>query len=560
MNAPPVITPQSKLSQIAPPSARTLRRLFLTLFLRGRSARGIRKEKTPRSVGQKLALTIAFYALFGCFALSFRNQPIFTLAVYLHGMTFVFLGMFVAGSAGEVLFNKEEADILMHRPITSRALLWAKIGVLVEVSLWLAGAFNLAGLIVGIGCPDGHWFFPIVHAISTFLEALFCTGTVVLVYQLCLRWFGRERLEGLMTMAQVLIAMSVVAGGQIIPRMIGHFGIIRFTEDTWWIALLPPAWFGGFDDALAGSGHYSSSILGGVGVVVTATVLWFAFGKLSRDYEAGLQALNESKATRPRRQGRRRFVDVLVNVPPLRWWLRDPVARASFLLTVAYLFRDRDVKLRVYPGLAPMLVIPLVFLFQDTGHNGTGFGVAFTGGYLGLIPMLGLNLLRYSQQWQAADLFRAVPLAGPTQLCHGARRAVLCVITVPLLLIFGVVAWFLRSHVSHFALVIPGLIALPIYALVPCLGGKAVPFSLPTDEAKSAGRGLSMIGVMAFSIGLSALSLFAWEGAWFKWLIIGESVVVVLLYAGMRVSIANARWPSTEEPASEARPIGVEAI
>ena len=40
----------------------TLRRLFLTLFLRGRSSRGLQKETTPKTVGSKLALTLVFYA------------------------------------------------------------------------------------------------------------------------------------------------------------------------------------------------------------------------------------------------------------------------------------------------------------------------------------------------------------------------------------------------------------------------------------------------------------------------------------------------------------------
>ena len=56
-----------------------------------------------------------------------------------------------------------------------------------------------------------------------------------------------------------------------------------------------------------------------------------------------------------------RLLEILVDMPPLRWWLRDSVARASFLLTAAYLVRDRDVKLRVYPALAPYLVIPILF-------------------------------------------------------------------------------------------------------------------------------------------------------------------------------------------------------
>ena len=193
----------------APSPERTLRRLFLTLFLRGRGARGLRKESAPKSVGTKLAWTLVFYALFGLFALGFIRQPVFALAVYLHAMTFIFLGMFVAASAGEVLFNKEEADILLHRPVTPRALLQAKIGVLVQVSLWLAAAFNLGGFIAGVFARDGGWLFPLAHALSTVLEALFCTGCVVLTYQLCLRWFGRERLEGLMT-TRTLIAAGVM--------------------------------------------------------------------------------------------------------------------------------------------------------------------------------------------------------------------------------------------------------------------------------------------------------------------------------------------------------------
>ena len=76
------------------------------------------------------------------------------------------------------------------------------VAVLVEVSLWLAGAFNLVGLFVGIGATDGGWFFLVAHAVSTGLEAMFCTGCVVLTYQLCLRWFGHERLDNLMTAVQ----------------------------------------------------------------------------------------------------------------------------------------------------------------------------------------------------------------------------------------------------------------------------------------------------------------------------------------------------------------------
>jgi hypothetical protein len=543
------LTPLPVVPEPIPTPEKTLRRLFLTLFLRGRGARGLNKEGAPKSIGEKLALTLGFYLLLGCMALFFLRQPVFALAVYLHAMTFMFLGMFVASSAGEILFNKEEADILLHRPVSPRAMLWGKIRVLVEVSLWLAGAFNLVGLFVGFG-STGNWRFPIVHCLSTALEALFCTGSVVLVYQLCLRWFGRERLEGLMTIAQVLVSVGAVLSGQLLPQLVFHLDrVLNVGEISWWINLLPPAWFAGFDDVFAGSAMPASWLLAALGVAATVLVLWGAFGKLAQSYETGLRALNETVSPRVKKQIRRRWLDQLVDVPPLRWWLRDPVARALFLLTAAYLVRDRDVKLRVYPGIAPILIIPFVFLLQSQHHKGSddpGFGIPFSGLYLGMVPLLALEMLQYSQQWQASDIFRAAPMPGPAQLCHGARRAVLCLLALPMVLLVGLIVWLLLGDGSQLALLLPGIIALPVFSLIPSVGGHGVPLSRPTDAAKGAGRGVSMMGVMIVSFGLAALASFSWTHGWFWCLVSGETIVAIALYSAMRRSLARGRWPSIE--------------
>ena len=552
MNADPAAPPPQKPARTP---EQTLRHLFLTLFLRGRSARGLQKSGVPQSVGKKLAWTLILYAAIGCIALVFRHQPVFALSLYLHGMTLMFLGMFVAASAGEVLFNQQEADILLHRPVAPRALLWAKIAVLVQISLWLAGAFNVAGLFAGISAADGGWSYPVVHALSTVLEALFCTGSVVLMYQLCLRWFGRERLDGLMTTAQVLLAITVVAGGQIVPRMMGQFGdLSRLATDSWWLPLLPPAWFAGLDDALAGSGHGSSWLLAAVGLAVTGTILWLAFGKLANDYVAGLQAIGETSPAAPAARARRRWVGRLTAVPPLSWWLHDSVSRASFQLTLAYLLRDRDMKLRIYPGIAPMLVMPFIMLLQGHGMNTRqggqgmgGFGIAFAGAYLGLIPMLALSMIQYSQHWQAADLFRAAPLASPGALYHGARRAVLLCLVLPLVAVFGLLAWLLGGGAgTNLLLLLPGLILVPLYALIPGLGGRAIPLSQSTESAKSAGRGLRMIWVMLSSFAVAGIASWFWSIGWFWPFMLVETLVVAGLYALLRHWVNTTRWPSME--------------
>jgi ABC-2 type transport system permease protein len=379
------------------------------------------------------------------------------------------------------------------------------------------------------------------------MEALFCTGCVVLVYQLCLRWFGREVLDNVMTGAQVIVAIGLTVGSQVVPQLIGRLeGRIAIDElqQLWWLGVLPPIWFAAFDASVTGGGTSGSWALAILGVVATAVVLWLAFGKLARDYERGLQGLGESRARPTRARSSRPWLDRLVDHPPLSWWLRDSVARASFLLTARYLVRDRDVMLRVYPGMAPMLVMPFVFMMGPARRN--GFGLALTGGFLGLVPMMGLSLMRYSQHWQASDIFRAAPLSGPAPLCHGARCAVLVVLTLPLLALFVTIAWVLSTGWLQMAIFLPGLLLLPVYALVPCLNGEAVPLSMPGEEAKAANRGARMFGITIFSSALAGIGMWALSGGWFWQLLLVEAALVIAAYVLMRRQVAAARWPSLE--------------
>jgi hypothetical protein len=538
------------LRPAAPPQA-VLRRLFLTLFLRGRTSRGLRKERAPTSLPKKLALTLVLYALFGCFALALARHSAVTLAVYLHGMTFVFLGLFVAGSSGEMLFNKEEADILLHRPVTARQLLSAKVRVLVEISLWIAGAFNLAGMVAGVAAPGGGFAFPVAHAISTSLEALFCSGFVVVTYQLCLRWCGRERLEALMTTAQVAVATAAVLAGQLLPRLMAGLGAKGELDlHCGWLGLLPPVWFAALDDVLVGHFTTASLLFAGCGAAATALVIGLAVTRLAHDYEVGLQSLHDSAATRPRGRGeRRRLLDVLIGAPPLSWWLRDPVERASFLLCAAYLVRDRDVKLRVYPGLAPIVVLPFFMLFQDRGRpdlSFQSFSVAFVGFMVALVPLLALNLLQYSQQWQAADLFRIAPIRGPGPLCHGARRAVILLLAIPVLILCALVLFLLRGDAARLLLLLPGAIALPAYAMFTPGGADAVPLSHPSEEAKSAARGLVMMGAMFVTVALAAAAAAAWSSGWFVAFLAIEAGLSAALCLWSRRALVQARWSKWE--------------
>jgi ABC-2 type transport system permease protein len=535
----------------APSQQAVLRSLFLTLFLRGHSARQLQTSKAPRSVAQKLAGTLLLNVAFGAFAGFLHGQSVFMLSAYLHGLSLMFLGMFVTSSAGEVLFNREEADILMHRPVDPRALLWAKVRVLVEVSLWLAGSLNLIGMIVGALSSKGGWWFVPVHAASTAMQALFCTGCVVLVYQVCLRWFGRERLEGLMTTAQVLLSLAAVLSGQLMPEAMRHLErTLSVTQTRWWTWIVPPAWFAGIDDALVGSRALESWLLAAIGCATTAAVVWFAFGKLAQSFEAGLQILNESTGRVKGARGQRRL-DRMLDLPPLSWWVRDPRERESFLLAAAYIVRDRDTKLRLYPAIAPILILPVVFMAREFGNRegdgpGQGFGFTFSSAYVGLAPLIAVNLLQFSQHWHAAELFRLAPMPGPGPICHGARKAVMCLLAFPLVLCFTVCALLMQRDVSDLLLLLPGVIALPLVSIIPNMGGRSVPLSQPIEQAKAASRGLTLMGTTFATIGLSMVAMLARHFEMLVPFLIVELLVVVPLYYALHRSVTRAGWTAMD--------------
>ncbi|HEX7879697.1 MAG TPA: hypothetical protein VF720_09825 [Candidatus Eisenbacteria bacterium] len=525
-----------------PLADKALRRLFLTLFVRGRTAVARGKASTPKSVGERLFWVLLSYTAFGIVAFAGIGQPVLVLSAMLHGFSFFCLAIFLMTTAGETLFNREEPDILMHRPVEAGNVLRAKVRVMLEVAFWIAGALNLFGLLVGTFAPDSDWRFPFVHLVSTGLSALFTVGIVVLSYELCLRWIGRERLESLLTTVQVGFSILIVLASQFGPRVIGKTGAHTIREMPAWGLALPPVWFAGFDDALAGSGAIRSWAVAGLAVGAALLVLWLALGRLAGAYAAGLQTAVASSPARSSRPPRR-WLHALVEHPPLRWWVGGSVPRAAFALTLAYLFRDRETRLRVYPGVVPMIVIPALTLLENMKSTGFGaFSLAFAGMYVGLIPMLALDTLRHSSQAPAAMLFRAAPLPGPAPFCLGARRAVTLLFGFPVLLALAAAIALLDSDPMHLLLLLPGLLLSPILTLFPCINGHAVPLSRPVDEGTQIARTIVLIALFAAAAMVAGVAALCWRREVFGGFLAVEAVIVLLGRWIMGRAIAQARW------------------
>jgi ABC-2 type transport system permease protein len=509
-----------------------LRRLFLTIMLRGRR----QKQGKPSRFGPwvTFCLPLGLFALVSIVALGFPRQP-FIYAGLLHSLAFLMVGINLATTGGQLLFNPEEADVLLHRPIAPRSLLSAKLQTIGFFSLAMALAINAAGLVIGVLDTAAGWRFLPAHLVSLALEVLFTTGFIVLAYNLCLRWFGRERLDNFMTAVQVLLAVGIMAGGQLVPRLLRGLDFAHLQVPQW-LLVFPPIWFAALDAVLTGDFAKQMLLPAALGVVATAFVVWLGVVRLASTYEQGLETLNEADSRAPA-GGHGRGIERLLHLPVLRWWLRDRVEAAAFRLTLANLGRSRGVKLRVYPMLAQLAVIPIV-MFAGGGKSLATFMepyiVAYLGFFLAMVPVLVLEALRLSEDHEATELFRQAPLARPIALFHGTRKAIIAMLCLPGLLLALTAGAALLGDRRALVLVVPGLLFMQVFSLLPTLFRLYVPFAEPVENVSRGLRtSLTILCFQLLSFGFAALAGLLWSYGGFWWMLLVEAVLVWAVTMGL---------------------------
>jgi hypothetical protein len=99
---------------------------------------------------------------------------------------------------------------------------------------------------------------------------------------------------------------------------------------------------------------------------------------------------------------------------------------------------------------------------------------------------------------------------------------------------------------EHVLMLLPGLIALPVYAMIPGAIEKTIPLSKPTEEAKSATRGAMMFVLMISALALPGIGMAAKQFGWF-WPFLGlEAFFSIVACLALNMMISRARWDPLE--------------
>jgi hypothetical protein len=513
---------------------RPLVRAQLRMSFRGRASQAFAGQLAGRPVG--IAWLFTMYVAIGAATLPalIGGADVFTYALITQLMTWTMCGLSLTAEAGDALFAPEEPDVLGHRPIAPEIVLAAKVTVLFAFSCSLALAQNLlptAAIVVRHSVWAGA-----VHVGVVALAVAVITSVVTMSYGIAARLVPRERFDDVAAWSQIALAIVFVSLALVTPRSAMREGI-HVEPRAWFLLGLAPAWFAGLDAWIGarapGTAHLAAAAavaLGALVVVVRAPVLV----RLSAAI-AHVQDERGGRRVRPLPSGETGW---------LAWWVRDPVERAAFQLATAYLRRDRDVRLRLRPSIVVFALLPLAGLVVDESRGGHLAPLASIC-LLGMVPGVAMEALRISSHPVASELFAVVPIAGTEAVFHGVRKAAIRYVA-PAIVLSGLLAFLVVP--GGLMLAVPGVLAFPLFSLIPGLFGPYVPLALPKARGQQA---IANAVLLAASTGLLGVlvnaTLAASRRGTLVSLYVGELVVLLVVDRCLRF-IVHQRSSTTRRP------------
>jgi hypothetical protein len=177
------------------------------------------------------------------------------------------------------------------------------------------------------------------------------------------------------------------------------------------------------------------------------------------------------------------------------------VERAVFDLVLAYLKRNREIKVRLYPSIAYFIFFPVMAVFTNEltdpfYKEGPGF-YALMGA--AMVPFVGLTAIEgliFSEHYHAAYIFQLAPISRLAEVHRGFRKAIMLSVGLPgfgLLLALYSITW--SNPLDALLLLLPWVMITPVTLVVPFLFRQMVPLSRKYQKGQQSARNLTLLFV-----------------------------------------------------------------
>jgi len=467
--------------------------LYIKLLMDGRrvpTVFGSGKKQSDSMDKNQFIRSLWIYLLMGVILIPFimmKNNYLFQMSMIFGIVMFLVITSLISDFSS-VLLDIRDRNIIGVRPVDQKTLSMAKTIHILIYMICLTGALCGPALLISI-VAQGPAFFFLFFISLIFIDIISIIFTTF-IYFLILKYFDGEKLKDIINYIQIVLALVVMIGYQLIGRMFSVIDIRIEFVPSWWQYFVIPIWFAAPFQILQKAEMNSYLLTYTVMAAVIPLISIYIYIKKIPMFEKYLLKMGNNSIKRKERK--KQSEGVL-----LRFFCRSREERIFFRFAKDMMNNERQFKLKAYPSLGFSLIIPFVFIiqraadssFHEIAKGRTYLFIYFCGMMLPTLVML----MGCSENYKAAWIYKVLPIKNFKQVFHGTMKAIMVRLFVPL---YGMEAiiFIMIYGMRIIPDILVAFVASMIYSIL-CFTfmEKTLPFSKQFDSTQQSNVGLSML-------------------------------------------------------------------
>jgi hypothetical protein len=454
--------------------------------------------------------TMFFYVLFGGFvALALYGIPSFILSMMMFfSYIMVMIAMTLITDFSAILLDTSDNTIILPRPVDSRTLFVSRI---VHIFLYLGqitiGLSLIPVFVILLKYGLGVFILFVFATLLSVITSIFITNAF---YLLILQFANEEKLKNVINYFQIAMAVFIMGGYQLLPRLAGRFNVEEFYfEIAWWSFLAPPIWM----SAALEMYYLNLYDLGHIALTTCAIIFPVAgFYLVNRFLTPVFSRKLGVMGTETQRIPETRTEQKSLVTKISGWLTFTALERAAFEMIYHILGRDRKIKLKIYPTFGYVIVFALIFTFQgkddleSTWSNLPGTQYHLLMLYFAfMILQVAFYELPYSDDFKASWVYFSTPVQRPGEILTGTLKAVFIRLFVPGYFLISLVVIFIwgSGAADDIAFALFNNIIMVLAILL--INKRSLPLSIAPNARNQAGNFVRsllmfvMVGALGFA-------------------------------------------------------------
>ena len=485
-------------------------------------------KKIGKEPKKSMILTCLVYMGLGIFIASMQVMPnMFGANTISFAMLIFMLFSVYISEYSAVLLDTTEKSFYGALPIGKNEISTAKNIHIAYYIGTIAASMMLPSVVVGF--ISKGILYGLAFTLVSIVIVVVCLHLAGVIYYLLLKVFSGEKLKDILSGFQIFMTIAIILSYQIVPRVVSIAGFskgqITFSPVYF---LLPSAWFSAILESLFGAGgEWYIYVLAGITVPAFFLLEVLYKKKVMPEFEGELDKLTETAKENKSLSPFSKLMCKLLS--------KDEQENAFMKLVLIQVSRNRDMKLKLYPQLANVFILPIIMVLpQITGEKGfTGFIENLRAGRWGLalLYFTGLTsasiymIIGQTENPESIMFYQILPIENLSKCIRAGIKVVLFRYLTPIFVALSALLLGVYGFGVIPDLVIAYLSFIFVTGFIIRISAWVLPFSYESDAA-SAGNNLLM-----FFMSLFVFAVLGWIHIfWLKTLelqLIGIAVMIL---------------------------------